>query len=607
MKKIFLLFFIIILTFPITIGVLVVLLIQNQEDLIYTQKARFYSYKLSQELKVSSKQLTRFSRTYAMTGDSIWKSKYYEVLAIRNGQLPRKNGRFISLKDSIAKLDISERESDLILKSETKSNALTQIEIEAFKAMEGLFLDSLGQFSIRRNPDPEFAQKILFDENYHRTINAIMAPLDTVVNLLDEQMHERTLHHHELSQLYLRITLFLTLTSILILVLWLILSLQKLKEQKKAMCSLRKSEQQFREMIEKTPLAIIVSDNDEKIIYTNNILTQEYGYRQEDLDSLESRWELLFPDKAYRETARSAYLSELNNNTNDFTGNIWRIRDKHGRERHCRVSLVKIGELILSIAIDLTDRIQNEKLLEKSILKAKESDQLKSAFLANMSHEIRTPMNAILGFTSLLRDFDIPDKEYTKYLDYIESSGNQLLHIISDIISISKIESGQLSCSKTVISVNQVLEELFSIFKTNIKIREKKIELRLEKGESQTNDLLITDPNQFKQIFTHLLNNALKFTDEGHIQFGYQKEASHFLFYVSDTGIGIPEQQQRFIFEHFKQGDRPDNKVKEGTGLGLTISKALIEFQGGSIWVESQPGEGSTFKFRLPIINNNEV
>ncbi len=607
MKKIFLLFFIIILTFPITIGVLVVLLIQNQEDLIYTQKARFYSYKLSQELKVSSKQLTRFSRTYAMTGDSIWKSKYYEVLAIRNGQLPRKNGRFISLKDSIAKLDISERESDLILKSETKSNALTQIEIEAFKAMEGLFLDSLGQFSIRRNPDPEFAQKILFDENYHRTINAIMAPLDTVVNLLDEQMHERTLHHHELSQLYLRITLFLTLTSILILVLWLILSLQKLKEQKKAMCSLRKSEQQFREMIEKTPLAIIVSDNDEKIIYTNNILTQEYGYRQEDLDSLESRWELLFPDKAYRETARSAYLSELNNNTNDFTGNIWRIRDKHGRERHCRVSLVKIGELILSIAIDLTDRIQNEKLLEKSILKAKESDQLKSAFLANMSHEIRTPMNAILGFTSLLRDFDIPDKEYTKYLDYIESSGNQLLHIISDIISISKIESGQLSCSKTVISVNQVLEELFSIFKTNIKIREKKIELRLEKGESQTNDLLITDPNQFKQIFTHLLNNALKFTDEGHIQFGYQKEASHFLFYVSDTGIGIPEQQQRFIFEHFKQGDRPDSKVKEGTGLGLTISKALIEFQGGSIWVESQPGEGSTFKFRLPIINNNEV
>lgn len=607
MKKIFLLFFIIILTFPITIGVLVVLLIQNQEDLIYTQKARFYSYKLSQELKVSSKQLTRFSRTYAMTGDSIWKSKYYEVLAIRNGQLPRKNGRFISLKDSIAKLDISERESDLILKSETKSNALTQIEIEAFKAMEGLFLDSLGQFSIRRNPDPEFAQKILFDENYHRTINAIMAPLDTVVNLLDEQMHERTLHHHELSQLYLRITLFLTLTSILILVLWLILSLQKLKEQKKAMCSLRKSEQQFREMIEKTPLAIIVSDNDEKIIYTNNILTQEYGYRQEDLDSLESRWELLFPDKAYRETARSAYLAELNNNSNDFTGNIWRIRDKHGRERHCRVSLVKIGELILSIAIDLTDRIQNEKLLEKSILKAKESDQLKSAFLANMSHEIRTPMNAILGFTSLLRDFDIPDKEYTKYLDYIESSGNQLLHIISDIISISKIESGQLSCSKTVISVNQELEELFSIFKTNIKIREKKIELRLEKGESQTNDLLITDPNQFKQIFTHLLNNALKFTDEGRIQFGYQKEASHFLFYVSDTGIGIPEQQQRFIFEHFKQGDRPDSKVKEGTGLGLTISKALIEFQGGSIWVESQPGEGSTFKFRLPIINNNEV
>jgi PAS domain S-box-containing protein len=235
-------------------------------------------------------------------------------------------------------------------------------------------------------------------------------------------------------------------------------------------------------------------------------------------------------------------------------------------------------------------------------LKAEESDRLKSAFLANMSHEIRTPMNGILGFADLLKNPRLSGEKQQKYIDIIERSGARMLNIINDIIDISKIEAGLMKISKETTNVNDQIEYICSFFK--IEAEAKSLNLTFKNDLPREKAFLQTDREKLYAILTNLIKNALKYTNEGYVQIGYdylnEPENAVYRFFVKDTGVGIPDKKKHTIFERFVQVDNDKQKIREGAGLGLSITKAYVEMLGGNIWLESAEGSGTVFYFTLP-------
>ncbi len=244
----------------------------------------------------------------------------------------------------------------------------------------------------------------------------------------------------------------------------------------------------------------------------------------------------------------------------------------------------------------------NEKLL-KAKQKAEESDRLKSAFLANTSHEIRTPMNGILGFAALLSEPGLESEEQQKYIKVIQKSGARMLNIISEIVDISKIESGLTEVNINEVNITEKLESVYELLKPDADA--KAINLFIKDSLPMDETVFKTDEEKLFAILSNLVKNAIKYTDKGSIEFGYSSTSlpnkiNELQFYVKDTGIGIPKDRQQAIFKRFIQADIADLQARQGAGLGLSIAKAFVEMLDGKIWVESEQGKGSCFYFTLP-------
>ncbi len=250
----------------------------------------------------------------------------------------------------------------------------------------------------------------------------------------------------------------------------------------------------------------------------------------------------------------------------------------------------------LQESLQRIQKINNE--LEEAKEKAEESDRLKSAFLANVSHEIRTPMNGILGFANLLKETKLPSDKYLQYISIIEESGNRMLGTIDDLIDISRIEAGQVEVNLTATNVNEQTEYLYYFFKPEAD--KKNIRLTFKNSLTADEAIVQTDKEKLNAILTNLLKNAIKYTRLGSIEFGYSLKADLLEFFVEDTGIGIPKDRHKAIFDRFVQGDLSLTRPYEGAGLGLAITKVFVEILGGEIWLESVEGEGSTFYFTIP-------
>ncbi len=301
---------------------------------------------------------------------------------------------------------------------------------------------------------------------------------------------------------------------------------------------------------------------------------------------------------------------------NRFLQNIFKYKLKetcelkletgNGSIKHLQVNgiISNIDKKCLIILIDITKRklIENELIIAKE--KAEENDRLKSTFLANMSHEIRTPMNGILGFTELLKALNLKRDEQQNYVGIIEKSGIRMLNILNDIISISRIESHQIEVIVSDTNVNEQVEFIHSFFQQEAE--QKKLVLSFKNELPAMEAFIRTDQEKLYAVLTNLVKNAIKFTQTGSIELGYEVKGNFIEFYVKDSGPGIADEQKEIIFERFRQGNESLKRKYEGAGLGLSISKAYVEKLGGKIWVENNAGKngnasGAKFIFTIPI------
>jgi PAS domain S-box-containing protein len=382
---------------------------------------------------------------------------------------------------------------------------------------------------------------------------------------------------------------------------------QDITERKQAEEKLLNSERNLKESQQLAGLGTFDLDILAEIFRTSDILNEIFGIDETYDHSINGWAALLHPED--REKVVNHLMNDVigNMQPGNIEFRIVRYIDKTTRWMHvlAKLALDANGHPVMlhGTAQDMTDRKQAEQELIITKEKAEESDRLKTAFLLNMSHEIRTPMNGILGFSNLLKEPGLTGEEQQEYIEIIEKSGERMLNIISEIVDISRIESGETVTRFEKSNINEQIENVYKLVKSDAE--NKGINLSFKNSLPDKEAFTITDQDKLYVILTNLLKNAIKYTDKGSIEFGYEiVETRHVLslwqFYVKDMGIGIPKNRQEFIFERFNQADIADVQARQGAGLGLSIAKAYVEMLGGRIWVESEVEKGSVFYFTLP-------
>ncbi len=409
---------------------------------------------------------------------------------------------------------------------------------------------------------------------------------------------------------------------------------------------LRESEMRYRRLFESAKDGILILDFETgKIIDANPFIVDIIGFRKEEILGWKL-WDIgLFSnieesERAYNELRANGYIrfedmpiprrngkiSEV-----EFISNVYmagttkviqcNIRDITERKQaetaiKERDKILKkqnsdyqqLNKEYLTLNEDLNESLNQIQMMNAELIvakvKAEESDKLKSAFLANMSHEIRTPMNAIMGFTQILTQPGLSISKVKSFARIINTSSLQLLSIINDIIDISKIDANQITMDSQWVSVNGLLRELFVTYTKLVKPKKLKLDYKREFPKKLIQ--LHADGNRIKQVFCNLLDNAIKYTDVGGIEFGYRIMGNYISFYVKDTGIGISKDNQEMIFHRFSQVAAGSKNLNSGNGLGLSISKALVERLGGEITIDSELGSGSTFTFTVPFAKETD-
>ena len=382
--------------------------------------------------------------------------------------------------------------------------------------------------------------------------------------------------------------------------------------QKQADEKLKESEKRLRQIIDTVPHMIFAKDKSGTFVLANKAMAKAYGLSVSEVEGLKQS-KLHKIHEELKKFEEDDHMLFENNQTLITTED--KFTDYLGEEHVLHTIKIPMqtsannGTGILGVAIDITERKKSEIELKIAKEKAEESDKLKTAFLANMSHEIRTPMNAILGFSELLNDAELSLESRKEFIRLIGESSKMLLNLIEDIIDIAKIEAEQMKIMKSPCHINLILDELNNYFTNELnKTSNSEITIKVAKGHDDPKFAIISDPLRFRQVMSNLIGNAVKFTDKGTVEFGYEiLDTKSVQFFVKDTGIGLSHEKLQIIFERFRQAEESTTKEYGGTGLGLTIARKLIELLGGKIWVKSELHKGSTFYFTLPYVTAKGV
>ena len=344
---------------------------------------------------------------------------------------------------------------------------------------------------------------------------------------------------------------------------------------------------------------IVITDAKGEIEYVNPAFTEITGYSIEEVQGKTPRilksnhqTEKFYKDLWQTLTSKQTWKGEFLNKKKDRTV-YWEnaVISPIVDEKNNIISYIAVKE-------DITEVKKARETLVAAKEKAEESDRLKTAFLQNMSHEIRTPLNGILGFAELLKEADLNKEDVFNYSNIITKSGHRLLDLINNILDISKIESGNVDVNPKPFTLNYLLKDLWNLIK--LKAEEKGLALEMDYGLSDSDSLIISDKGKLNQIIINLINNAIKFTSKGKIVCNYVVKDNFLHFSVKDTGVGIEKKHQDKIFNRFYQTDFSKSREFEGAGLGLAITKGLVELLGGEIGFTSKKGEGSNFFFTIP-------
>lgn len=365
------------------------------------------------------------------------------------------------------------------------------------------------------------------------------------------------------------------------------------------------SETRFRQIVEQSSNIFFYEDiNSHRITYISPKVSEILGYDSGDVVTMSSEALMAIHLPGYRSAFLNKYnlLRKAEANGEHYLEREFELRNKEGKcvwmKGTYSIIYDEYGSAtsILGCIQDITERKNIEREIVAAKEKAEESNNLKSAFLANMSHEIRTPLNGILGFSGLLKESLEEKGEDITYAEIIEKSGNRLLEVINDILSISKIEAHQLEIKNEVFNFDTLLNDSVELF--CYEANQKALEIKYKREQDRADLVIESDRGKITSIVYNLIKNAIKYTKQGSITIGLEERDRELYFYVQDTGIGIPKDKLTLIFDRFSQVS--DTASNNGVGLGLSIAKGLVELLGGKIGVMSEYGKGSTFYFTLP-------
>lgn len=351
--------------------------------------------------------------------------------------------------------------------------------------------------------------------------------------------------------------------------------------------------------LQQSPAVVVITNAHAEIEYVNPRFSELTGFAAEEVSGKNPK--VLQSGLMSKETYRQLWITLK-------AGKVWRgefFNKKKNGELYWENAIIapvknEQGDITNYVAVkeDITERKRLWSELVAAKENAEESDRLKTCFLENMSHEIRTPMNGILGFSELLKEPLLDGSKKDEYIELIHQSGKRMLSIINDLIDISKIEAGEIAIQYTEASLDKIFHDLQAFFEPQA--TRKGLLLHCTGCVPPSASVIVTDKSRLVQILTNLVQNAVKYTASGEICFGCTKNGDFLDFYVRDTGIGIPDFLTEKIFDRFRQAQVDPVREYEGVGLGLSISKSLVELLGGRIGVQSSAGEGSVFSFSLP-------
>ena len=374
------------------------------------------------------------------------------------------------------------------------------------------------------------------------------------------------------------------------------------QELKRIQDELEKSKAHYTELFQNAPVGYLLFDSGHNTISANQAFADIVGFPISEIKS-KAITQFIHPDD------QDSFYILTKNLIKNIAYKRVELRFKGKNKEVTTIADFNVYQeddktLIRMAVMDITERKKLETELINAKEKAENSDKLKTAFLANMSHEFRTPVNGILGFADLLINPELSSEKHQEYVNIIKDNGKRIVEIIDDLIIISEIDSGQMDVSYENININKLIESLFDKFIDNTK--EKGLKLNTSVSLPGHESIIQTDRDMVYYIFNKLLNNAIKFTNEGSIEFGYDIKNDSIEFFVKDTGCGITEEEQNKIFDKFTQVDITDSRQYDGTGLGLSIAKSYTEMLGGEIWVKSCKNQGTCFYFSLPLITKHE-
>ncbi|MBN2777012.1 MAG: response regulator [Bacteroidales bacterium] len=390
---------------------------------------------------------------------------------------------------------------------------------------------------------------------------------------------------------------------------WLMLRQEKNAENRLASKRLSESERRFTELLSNINLLSIIYDLNGKVNFANNYFYDLTGYKSKEVINYD--WIPLLIERNQRKIVRSKmvnpqletlYEFDILSKSGDTIKVLWNnvvLRDDFDEP----IGIASIGQNVTA------QRVAESKLIEAKDLAVK-SDKLKSIFLANVSHEIRTPLNAIVGFSELFADDNVDQETRKEYYQIIKSSSDNLLSIINDILDLSKLESKQMQLNLQEFNLSNLMNSTFMIFKEHplLKVKQE-IELVMDFPESLHNLVFLSDSVRVQQVLDNLILNAIKYTEKGTIKFGVNRFSDKgnicIEFYVQDTGLGISPENCQMIFERFRQVE--EDVYHQGAGLGLSISKGIVDLLDGQIWVDSKLGKGSKFVFNFKIGKHTTV